>query len=315
MKQHLITVIVLLAIILTQSSPADNDCQVLNEWAPTIFNNTDCCSVGTSVSGVVINCNPESRVISLSMLNGALPKGSKIPLNIGELKFLSWLDINTNGLVGELPDSFYNLTSLTSLNLENNNFQGIFPDLSTLKSLNDCALTGLGPVCLKEGISLPAICISFPLPQCKSNDTATTTITTGGKESKETSPNSGILIGSIIGGIALLSAMAIILIVVKKKKSNSQRNQKKNNELGNNGYFFESKNNKNNHDLLKDQIREEVNWVATEDYQRTLDDELDVNKGDHIEVQAFYTDGWVLGVNKRTGFQGNVALTLLTPLK
>ncbi|KAJ3376625.1 hypothetical protein HDU92_009178 [Lobulomyces angularis] len=353
MKQYLIIIVVLLANILTQEIEGINDCQVLRQWAPAIFNTADCCSVA-SLPGVIIHCNPEGRVVVLSMITGALPTGSRIPSNIGELSALSWLDINSNGLVGELPDSFYNLkglnslylygnkleglikeefsnfkalskvglwdnkftglpkslsemVSITKLYLKENNFQGSFPDLSKLNLLKECELSGMGLVCLIEGAKLPGVCVSNALSTCKDDELNSVKKPEVKKpEGEGTEPPLALIIGLVVVGI-LLFALAIFLIV-KRKKIFNKKNQNNHEELGNSGRIIEVGDSGDNQALL------EVNWVATVDYQKSLSDELDVIQGDHIEVQAFYTDGWVLGINKRTGLHGNIAKAILKPL-
>lgn len=64
-------------------------------------------------------------------------KGSMIPPELGNLKNLKNLILNSNNLSGTIPDSFANLDSLESLDLADNKLEGVIPSgLNNLKKLN-----------------------------------------------------------------------------------------------------------------------------------------------------------------------------------
>ncbi|CAA7036448.1 unnamed protein product [Microthlaspi erraticum] len=67
-----------------------------------------------------------------------------IPSSIGEMKGLDWLDMSSNGLSGQLPNTFWSgCYSLGLLKLSNNHFQGkIFPQHANFTRLNALYLDG-----------------------------------------------------------------------------------------------------------------------------------------------------------------------------
>jgi tRNA A-37 threonylcarbamoyl transferase component Bud32 len=77
-----------------------------------------------------------------------------IPSSIGELKFISWLDLSSNKLTGEIPFSIEKLSLLAYLNLENNLLNGSitssFGYLSSLGYINLSSnqLSGVIPMSL-----------------------------------------------------------------------------------------------------------------------------------------------------------------------
>ncbi|KAH6820634.1 hypothetical protein C2S53_011104 [Perilla frutescens var. hirtella] len=68
------------------------------------------------------------------------PESGSIPLEIGNLGNLLFLDLSTNNFSGEIPSTIRNLTSLQILNLFTNNLTGTIPpaigDLVSLRSLD-----------------------------------------------------------------------------------------------------------------------------------------------------------------------------------
>ncbi|XWS10102.1 hypothetical protein CRYUN_Cryun39dG0046900 [Craigia yunnanensis] len=92
------------------------------------------------------------RVTALELFDMNL--SGTIPPHLGNLSFLSWLDIGNNSFHGSLPVELANLRLLKSISLSNNNFNGEIPswfgsfaELQNL-SLNGNNFIGVIPSCL-----------------------------------------------------------------------------------------------------------------------------------------------------------------------
>ncbi|KAL2457410.1 Tyrosine-sulfated glycopeptide receptor 1 [Abeliophyllum distichum] len=109
---------------------------------PLNWSSTNCCKW----EGV--NCNPESRVTHLS-LPGKHLSGTIDPF-LGNLTFLSYLNLSYNQLSGTLPSTlFHTLNHLESLDLSSNRFNGsiespFFPSLISFNVSNN-SFTGSLP--------------------------------------------------------------------------------------------------------------------------------------------------------------------------
>ncbi|KAL1145918.1 hypothetical protein V6Z11_A11G333500 [Gossypium hirsutum] len=97
-------------------------------------------STSTSVCNWIgITCGSRHhRVIALDLSNMDLT--GTIPSQLGNLSFLTWLDIHSNNFLGSLPIELTNLHSLKYLNFNNNSFDGELPswfgDFPKLQSLS-----------------------------------------------------------------------------------------------------------------------------------------------------------------------------------
>ncbi|XP_027771337.1 probable LRR receptor-like serine/threonine-protein kinase At1g53440 isoform X5 [Solanum pennellii] len=96
------------------------------------------CLITGSNSKVTCDCYVENhtrcRVVEMDFSNRRIE--GWIPNNIGNLKYLTTLNLDGNKLRGPIPDSFENLTRLTHISLCKNMFDGIIPpNLKSLESL------------------------------------------------------------------------------------------------------------------------------------------------------------------------------------
>ncbi|KAL3901650.1 MAG: hypothetical protein SGCHY_000425, partial [Lobulomycetales sp.] len=101
------------------NAQAPGDCQVLNNWIPSIVPLASCCSA----QGVTC---ANGRVTELSFRRRGI--SGPIPDSIGQLTGLTRLDLYNNELSGPIPDYIRQLTGLTVLDLEYNQLSGSIPD-------------------------------------------------------------------------------------------------------------------------------------------------------------------------------------------
>jgi Leucine-rich repeat (LRR) protein len=97
-------------------------------------------TVGSECSWFGIECNADKdQVVSIQLASNGLR--NELPESIQNLSGLTHLDLRDNQLTGVIPDVFGNLTHLTHLDLSSNNFSGMIPvNLGTLIKLEDLLL-------------------------------------------------------------------------------------------------------------------------------------------------------------------------------
>ncbi|XP_072972232.1 LRR receptor kinase BAK1-like [Typha angustifolia] len=90
---------------------------VLQSWDPTLVN---------PCTWFHVTCNSDNSVIRVDLGNAQL-SGTLVP-QLGQLKFLQYLELYSNNISGTIPSDLGNLTNLVSLDLYLNNFSGAIPD-------------------------------------------------------------------------------------------------------------------------------------------------------------------------------------------
>ncbi|XP_049396378.1 probable LRR receptor-like serine/threonine-protein kinase At1g53420 isoform X1 [Solanum stenotomum] len=101
------------------------------------------CLITGSNSKVICNCTVENhkrcRVVEIDFSDRRIEGG--IPQNIGNLKYLTTLNLDRNKLNGPIPESFKDLTRLTHISLCDNSLNGTIPlSLGEMKSLQKISL-------------------------------------------------------------------------------------------------------------------------------------------------------------------------------
>lgn len=71
----------------------------------------------------------------------------EIPADLGKLKLLRGLDLSSNMLTGNIPPELGNMTSLKSLNLSQNDLEGLIPEVGILKSFNSSSFGSNDKLC------------------------------------------------------------------------------------------------------------------------------------------------------------------------
>ena len=72
-----------------------------------------------------------------------------VPLEIGQLKVLEFIDLSTNKFSGEIPQSMSGLNFLAYLDLSNNNFSGRIPSGTQLQGFDISTYEGNAGLCGK----------------------------------------------------------------------------------------------------------------------------------------------------------------------
>ncbi len=99
------------------------------------LNGTNWLSKAPVSSWYGIGVNSNNRVDSINLK--VYLSGGSIPISIGNLINLKYLNLSSNNLVGSIPPSISNLTNLTYLDLTDNNLTGNIPSsLGNLTNLN-----------------------------------------------------------------------------------------------------------------------------------------------------------------------------------
>nr|XP_010317419.1 probable LRR receptor-like serine/threonine-protein kinase At1g53440 isoform X2 [Solanum lycopersicum] len=129
------------------------------------------CLITGSNSKVTCDCYVENhtrcRVVEMDFSNRRIE--GWIPKNIGNLKYLTTLNLDGNKLRGPIPESFENLTRLTHISLCDNSLNGTIPHflgyMSSLKKISLCKnmFDGIIPPNLKSLESLEILELSYNL--------------------------------------------------------------------------------------------------------------------------------------------------------
>ncbi|KAL0422548.1 UNVERIFIED_CONTAM: Leucine-rich repeat protein 2 [Sesamum latifolium] len=120
---------------------------VLQSWDPTLVN---------PCTWFHVTCDSNNRVVRLDLGNSNI-SGTLGP-ELGELKYLQYLELYRNNIGGKIPKELGNLEKLVSMDLYGNKFRGKIPkSFANLKSLrflrlNNNELTGSIP---RELTTLP----------------------------------------------------------------------------------------------------------------------------------------------------------------
>ena len=87
-----------------------------------------------------INTDDDGRVTVLNLEGNGL--SGEVPPELGSLSNLSWLMLNGNGLSGEIPAELGNLSNLNVLRLDNTHLSGEIPaELGNLSNLEHLGLS------------------------------------------------------------------------------------------------------------------------------------------------------------------------------
>lgn len=188
----------------------------------------------TNVSGQIPRTLGDLSKLEILFLNSNFFNGS-IPEELGNAKSLKRMDLSNNKLTGQIPESFANLTELKSLNLSHNSLSGpllaqnlssSFPtgflNLDTLDvSYNN--ISGSVPLELAKFCTTGAfegnpyldktICTYSPPPPPPSPPVA----------SNKGGVSMALVVGIVVGILALIMIIAIILICRRKSKTGSWR--------------------------------------------------------------------------------------------
>ncbi|OEL21004.1 Somatic embryogenesis receptor kinase 2 [Dichanthelium oligosanthes] len=98
---------------------------VLASWDPSLVNPCTWFHVG---------CTADNRVNRIDLANMRL--SGPLPAELGKLKQLQYMQLNTNNLQGPIPSEYGNLKNLVSMDLYSNDISGHLPrTLGNLKSL------------------------------------------------------------------------------------------------------------------------------------------------------------------------------------
>ncbi|XP_009775466.2 putative disease resistance protein RGA1 [Nicotiana tabacum] len=117
------------------------------ELPASLLNNQTLRTISFSVDGVgpmstmfIENCI--ARFVQLRVLDISHSCFDELPRSVGELKYLRYLDINSNGSIKELPDSINKLLSLQTLRLSHcAQLEGLPKDIGNLISLRHLHIT------------------------------------------------------------------------------------------------------------------------------------------------------------------------------
>eukprot|EP00977_Amphora_coffeiformis_P030219 scaffold45543_cov183-Amphora_coffeaeformis.AAC.2 len=83
------------------------------------------------------------HIISFLSVYGNQMTGD-LPENLGDLEWLTHLDLSQNKFTGPIPDSINSCTNLIYLYLGDNDFDGVFPDLAYLGNLEELSMRNMG---------------------------------------------------------------------------------------------------------------------------------------------------------------------------
>lgn len=159
------------------------DCQILNVFVPNLIP-VDCCGLdvftATGEPNTFIECDENSRVITLYMSDHGDAGAGSLPPDFGSLNQLRELWIKKATLSGELPTSIGGLVNLEVLVIQSTNLLGQIPEsigqASKLRvvSLDDNSLTGVLPESFGDLMNLQALLlggnqISGIVPESLSN--------------------------------------------------------------------------------------------------------------------------------------------------
>ncbi|KAL3894813.1 MAG: hypothetical protein SGCHY_005057, partial [Lobulomycetales sp.] len=122
-----VTQLKLLMLLCLSRARANTDCQVLNDWVPSLFNREDCCLQ----SG--ITCT-QARIAEIEISAPSNRIGGPIPESIGNLTSLTRLILAVNQITA-IPESIGNLASLTDVDLSFNQITAIPESIGNLSSL------------------------------------------------------------------------------------------------------------------------------------------------------------------------------------
>ncbi|XP_039069185.1 receptor-like protein kinase 7 [Hibiscus syriacus] len=113
----------------------------LNESSTNVFDSWESANSVCSFNGITCNAQGSVKEIELSNQNlvGVLPLDS-----ICKLQSLDKLSLGFNSLHGEITEELGNCLNLQYLDLGNNPFTGLFPDISSLAKLQSLYLNGSG---------------------------------------------------------------------------------------------------------------------------------------------------------------------------
>lgn len=194
-----------------------------------------------------VNCDNNYNVVSVSL--SSMNFSGILSPKIGVLKSLTTLTLQGNGITGKIPNEFGNLLSLTNLNLENNRLTGPIPSsLGNLKKLqflilSQNNLTGNIPESLSSlpnliNVQLDSNDLSgqipehlFQVPQynftgnqlnCSLN--VRPLCESGNNDSGSShKPKIGIIIGIVVGFIALLLFGGLLFFLCKGRHKGYKR--------------------------------------------------------------------------------------------
>jgi len=85
----------------------------------------------------------EGHIITFLSVYGNQMTGN-LPENLGDLEWLTHLDLSQNKFTGPIPDSINSCTDLIYLYLGDNTFDGVFPNLSYLGNLQELSMRNMG---------------------------------------------------------------------------------------------------------------------------------------------------------------------------
>ncbi|KAL3893912.1 MAG: hypothetical protein SGCHY_005569 [Lobulomycetales sp.] len=120
-----VTKLKLIMLLCLSRASANTDCEVLNDWVPSLVNREDCCLQSA------ITCT-QARITEIA-IEGPIPE------TIGNLTSLTSLDLSRNRITA-IPESIGNLTSLTRLILAVNQITAIPESIGNLASLTSLDL-------------------------------------------------------------------------------------------------------------------------------------------------------------------------------
>eukprot|EP01041_Mallomonas_annulata_P006692 gene6692-13563_t len=140
-----------------------------------------------------ITCDGSNNIISITVTTDGVDIGGIIPSCLGDLTSLTELNLNNNNLIGSIPTTISKLSNLIELHLDNNHLIGSIPlSLSKLTKLQDLSLDnnslkGIIPSYLGMITSLTTLHLdhnqftgSIPTDFCASNGHDTWDVYVGG---------------------------------------------------------------------------------------------------------------------------------------
>jgi brassinosteroid insensitive 1-associated receptor kinase 1 len=122
------------------------DCAIVADWLPTVFDPYYCCD-GEAVGLTCVN--NRIVILDLSSPTAYLIVDGQIPSSIGDLDMLEQLLLQDKDLTGNLPLSLASISSLQTVNISNNKMSGVLPftpmfELLGLESNLDLSLPSNG---------------------------------------------------------------------------------------------------------------------------------------------------------------------------